>query len=192
MADSISYDDSELQELLKKAGVVFLEGTSAYTTILEKAGRKVGAKAEELAGSYPPAPRRPLSAYYQRTHINTTDQPRSTDGQPYLSKFKSQAQQGYYFANLADGGLTVPYKRTGYLGASITSEAEVTQGGVIVEVGSPLGYAPLVIGGPDEQSFYHTETGWRSLGDQLDEASDVLLNTFVDGVVEGVEAYLLG
>lgn len=192
MADSVQYDDKEVRELLEKAGVVFLEGTAAYIQILEQAGRKVGVRAESLVSEYPPAPRRPLNAYYQRTHVNTTDKPRPTDGQPYLSKWKSQAQAGYFFANLADGGITVPYKRSGWLGASITSDVEVTANGVIVEVGSPLGYAPLVIGNADEQSYYHLETGWESLSDQLDEASDVLLNVFVDGVVEGVEAYLLG
>lgn len=190
MADSVQYDDKEVRELLEKAGAVFLEGTPAYTDILEGAGRKVGVRAEELAGEYPPAPRRPLNPYYQRVHVNTTDKPRPTDGQPYLSKWKSSKQQGYFFASLADGDITLPYKRTGYLGASMTSDVEVTANGVIVEVGSPLGYAPLVIGNESEQSYYHAETGWESLGDQLDEASDVLLNTFVDGVVEGVEAYL--
>lgn len=183
MADSVQYDDREVRELLEKAGVVFLEGTAVYADILEGAGRKVGAKAEELAGEYPDQPRRPLNPYYTRTNAA---------GDTYQSKFKTQKQQGYFFASLADGDITLPYRRTGFLGASITSDVEVTANGVIVEVGSPLKSAPLVIGGPDEQSYYHLETGWEPLGEQLDEGSDVLLNVFVDGVVEGVEAYLLG
>lgn len=182
-SDSIQYDLSEVQDLLEKAQATFLEGTAAYTQILEQAGRKVGVRAESLVGEYPPAPRRPLNAYY--TRVNAA-------GEAYQSKFKTLKQQGYYFASLADGNITLPHKRSGWLGASITSDVTVESTGVLVEVGTPVGYAPLVIGNESEQSFFHAETGWQSLGEQLDEGSDVLLEAFIEGVAEGVEAYLAG
>lgn len=192
MADSVQYDDKEVRDLLEKAGAVFLEGTPAYTAILERGGRKAGSKGEELGGEYPDQPRRPLNPYYQRVHVNTTTKPRPTDGQPFLSKFKTQKQAGYFFASLTAGDIRVPYHRNGFLGASLGHEVEVTSNGVNVEIGTSQDYAPLVIGNESEQSYYHTQTGWQSLDDQLDEGSDVILEAFIEGVVEGVEAYLAG
>ena len=185
MPDTVLYNDQELRDYLKRAGATFLEGTPAYRDILEKAGRKVGAKAEEVVGEYPPQPNRPLNAYYPRTRV--------ADGTPYLSKFKTSKQQGYFFANLADGGIGVPYKRTGFLGASIASEVTVVESGVLVEVGTPLGYAPLVIGDPEtEQSYYHAQSGWEPLTEQMEDGLSTFLGVFADEVVDGVEDYLKG
>jgi hypothetical protein len=129
--------------------VIFTPGTTQR--ILEITGRRIGAAAESIVPEYPPPSGKPLPKRYQRTRA---------DGSTYLSKFKSRAQQGKVFALLSEN--KIPYRRTGMLGRSVVSAlTELTGTSVTVSVGSALPYAPLVIGGDEQQAQYHRGHWWQ-------------------------------
>ena len=95
----------------------------ARDAALNYAGSLAGAKAEEIAGSYPVPSRKPLALWYDRV---------DAQGRPYKSKFKTMKQQRFVMRLAAKG--KIPYRRTGRLGASITSETHIVDTGVIVMV----------------------------------------------------------
>jgi hypothetical protein len=100
---------------------------------------------ESVVSPYPRPSGKPLPAIYPRTR---------KDGSTYLSKFKSNKQQGYVFGVLV-AGHKIPYHRTGLLGRSITSEVrDVTPTSATAAVGTNVGYAPYVIGPPGVQNPY--------------------------------------
>jgi hypothetical protein len=117
--------------------------------VLERVARKIGAAAEASVSAYPPPSGKPMPAVYDRI---------DAQGNPYKSKFKR-------------GEIRIPYRRTGRLGASITSDIEVKSADASAStfVGTNVAYAPYVIGTPGAmpgQAPYHTGT-WTPLEDDL-------------------------
>lgn len=131
-----------------------IDSSDAQGKALLYAGARAGVKAEQIAGGYPEPSGKPLAVFYQRVDAN---------GKAYMSKFKSQKQQGKVFSLIKRG--KIPYSRKGKLGASITSRAQLAGEGLLITVGTNLQYAPWVIG-KAEQSHYHAGT-WIPLLDKL-------------------------
>lgn len=138
-------------------------GSSAVNASLLVTGRKVGVAAEGVVQEdmYPPASGKPLPLHYTR---------RRKDGSTYKSKFKSLKQQRKVMSLVKNG--KVPYRRTGTLGKSITSTAQLSGNGVTVTVGSKLKSAPYVIDA-ERQSHYHKGT-WTPIQVALQKALPML------------------
>lgn len=144
-------------------------------TALVAAGRAAGVAAESVVSPYPPPSGKPLPIYYTRTSIVT--------GKQFKSKFKSLAQQRYVLALAARG--KIPYKRTGILGKSITSDiSNLTSQSVTVSIGTNKGYAPFVID-KYRQSHYHMGN-WTPLQTDIERGlptiSDAANRAFADTV----------
>jgi hypothetical protein len=172
-------DLTQAQPLLARARSVF--GAMAADEILMAAGRRVGVKAEDVIQErlYPPASGKALPVYYTRT--------RKRDGKPYRSKFKSLAQQRKVMALVAAG--KIPYRRSGQLGRSITSEPRIVAVGVVmVRAGSNLEYAPYVID-REMQSFYHRDN-WSTVQDDVERAVPELSAVAVKTVVQEINRRL--
>lgn len=145
------------------------------------AGRRVGVKAEELVSPYPPVSGKALPLFYTRYRAKT--------GQPYQSKFKSLKQQHKVMALVKQG--KVPYKRTGTLGKSITSEARIDAPGIVmVRVGSNRAYAMYVIDA-HFQSHYHLGN-WTPIQEDIRRGLPELTQTAVNAVTKEVEKRLHG
>src|SRR5688572_26891693 len=85
--------------------------------IMFAAGQEVGSEIQNITREYPPIPNgRPLNKTYMRVNAK---------GEPYLSKFKTAKQQGYFFKVIVPSG-KMPYRRTGHLGRTITAEVKVS------------------------------------------------------------------
>lgn len=142
--------------------------------VLTEAGRTMGATAESFVSSYPAQTHNSLPVQYTRT--NKT-------GQEYRSKFKSIKQQHKVFALIRDG--SIPYRRSGQLGRSITSDIEsVSSAQVTVSIGTNLGYAPLVIGDPEtEQAPYHFGN-WTPLQQDMERNADAINEAGLNRVVQ--------
>lgn len=129
---------------------------AGQTQVMGAAGRAAGVSAEGFVSPYPLASGKPLAKWYTRT---------DKQGKTYQSKFKSLKQQRYVLALAARGA--IPYRRTGTLGKSITSDVEnATADGVTVRVGSNYKGAPYVID-RYRQSHYHTGT-WATIQDDIE------------------------
>ena len=145
--------------LLKRVADVL--GGAERDRILLRAGKVMGAAAEQVAVVYPKQTHNPLPLYYTR---------KRRDGTTYKSKFKSAAQQGLVMALAAQGKL--PYPRTGFLGRSVTSKANAEGSVVIVSIGTNAAHAPYVL---DEvrQSHYH-RGNWTPMRTNLIDNIDFL------------------
>lgn len=140
--------------------------------ILRAVGARVGVAAESLVPEYPPASRKPLPLFYDRTDVQ---------GRPYKSKFKSAKQQRYVMALARKG--KIPYRRTGQLGRSLTSRVvRVTPQQVDVSIGTNLTYGPYVKGKPPVQSHYHTGV-WTSLEDDIQKGRALLASQGSDALL---------
>lgn len=171
-------NNAEIDALLARISAV-LTG-QARQEFLEFIGAKLGVKGEQIAGAYPPSPDgRPLAQIYTRTR---------EDGTTYLSKFKSDAQQGKVFALLAEGA--IPFVRDGKLGQSITSKVEATLDAVLARVGTNRAGAIYTIG--EKQSHYHAETGWLILPDNLKKHVDDLRAVIPPAAQGWLSGYLAG
>lgn len=171
-------DLSQAAPLLARTAQTF--SPAVADDILLVAGRRVGVKAEELVSPYPPVSGKALPLFYTRTR---------KDGTTYQSKFKSLKQQRKVFALVKEG--KVPYRRTGTLGKSITSEAAVFAPGVVnVRIGSRLAYAMYVI---DEQLQSHYHLGnWTPLQQDIRRGLPELTQTAVNAVSKEVEKRIHG
>lgn len=155
---------------------------AALQAIVLQAGRRTGVYMETLFSEYPPEPtgdKRALPLYYTRVSKRT--------GQAYQSKFKSEAQQGWFFANLPT--LNLPRVRTGLLGRSWTSEAVLRDGQLIVRAGTNVWYATFVIG--TEQSWYHANNDWLNVPKELDRRYNEIMAFFLRTFFALYQAYLL-
>jgi hypothetical protein len=130
--------------------------------VMTQVGKRVGAAAVRYAAEYPEPSRKPLPKIYQRTR---------KDGSSYMSKFKSQAQQGKVFMLGKEG--KIPYRRSGTLGKSMTSSVtSVDQNSVTTEVGTNVPYGPLVIG--EDQSPYFRDSSWLTLPQRMNQNANKL------------------
>lgn len=155
-----------------------IDDTEARNQALLYAGRKAGAKAEELAGSYPTKKAdAELPLYYDRT---------DSKGRAYKSKFKSFKQQRKVAMLFKEG--KIPYKRGGLLGRAITSMAYVIGQGVAITVGTALSYARYVIG-KEDQSNYHKGT-WTPLGDSIRDGMSQIIDVFSNALEDYMRGYI--
>jgi hypothetical protein len=144
---------------------------------LTQAGRKMGAAAEAQVSEYPPQSHAPLPVQYSRT---------SVQGIPLQSKFKSQKQQGKVFVMIAAG--EIPYRRTGRLGQSITSEVvEASPNDVTVSIGTNAEYAPLVIGDPTTQQIPYHRGNWTPLQVDMERGEDAIVQAGYDAMFSALE-----
>lgn len=153
--------------------------------IVLKAGKQTGVYMETVFAEYPPSPAgRPLAPRHFRERIK--------DGQPtgdwYFSKFVSDKQQNWFFHSLAEGSLDLPYTRSGLLGRSFTSDAHLEGGSLIIEVGSAVEYARYVIG--VDQSWYHWETGWVNVDENLLARQEEFISYFLDRFFDLYQVYI--
>lgn len=165
-----TYDDSGLQRHLRLMRELL--SPAQQVQIMTAVGRSMGVAAEASIPEYPAPSGKPRPVVYSRG---------SKAGVPYLSKFKTQKQQGYFFWALAHGQLRVPTRRTGQLGQSITSAViDVTAIRVVVAVGTNARHAPWVID-ESRQAQYHQGTWWalqpvvRKAGPSINQAAGAAL-----------------
>lgn len=169
--------DDNVSKALTRFGQLF--GGAALTPIMFKAGTVAGVAAESVVSPYPQASGKPLALFYTR---------RRADGSTYLSKFKTMKQQAKVMSLAKQG--KIPYKRTGTLGRSITSEAQnATANGVDVVIGTNRKYAPYVIGSPPMQSHYHMGT-WTPLADDMQRNVNTIADAFGRAALKEINAYL--
>lgn len=171
----MSFD--EVLALIDRVTAV-VDDTDERNKMLLYAGRIAGVKAEEIAGGYPEPSGKPLEAFYDRTDAN---------GRAYKSKFKSFRQQRKVFALIKQG--KVPYRRTGRLGASMTSAAYIIDTDVVIQVGTNDPKAPFVIG--RQQSHYHIGV-WPVLQTQIDAHADEIVSIFSAALGGYLRGYIAG
>jgi len=87
-------------------------------------------------------------------------------GGAYRSKFKSWKQQAYFFWAVRSGEIQIPYRRTGTLQRTITTESTLQGDTVIGRIGTALEYAPYVIGDDSQQAPIHQGRWWQ-LADEV-------------------------
>jgi hypothetical protein len=78
----------------------------------------------------------------------------------------SDAQRRYVMAAISEGKITIPYTRTGNLGASWT----VTRSGDKIVISNSAQYAPYVVGFA-AQSRHEKSVGWKKITDTLQKLS---------------------
>jgi len=154
------------------------------TEVMHEVGRRVGVALEETNPPYPEASGKPLAKFYPRMtaprwkykkkrgrYVKTGEV--IEPPKQILSKFKNDRQQGYFFHALSNGQITVPTRRTGTLGKSITSAVlNATPTSVAVSMGTNMPYGPLVID-EEQQSYYHKGTWWTLQGSVRDRGEEV-------------------
>lgn len=145
----MNLDISELTEYTAKLQQCF--SPAGQTEVLRAVGRRIGQAGVRYAAEYPEPSRKPLPKIYPRV---------TKKGVPYLSKFKSQKQQGKIFALAAEG--KIPTIRSGKLGQSMTYVIlSVSPSSVVTEIGTNLPYSPFVLD-EERQANYHKGT-WLTL-----------------------------
>lgn len=154
---------------------------ATLTRIMTAGARKAAVAAESVVSPYPRPSRKSLPALYTRQRKS---------GTTYKSKFKSLKQQRMVFHLLALG--RIPYKRTGLLGRSITSDvARADAREAVIVIGSNAPHAPLVIGTPPVQAAYH-RGNWRPLADDIQRGLPTITRAFEDGALDALQAALKG
>jgi hypothetical protein len=154
--------------------------TEAQNAALMYAGNRAGAKMEELASGYPEPSSKPLAEYYDRV---------DSEGRAYKSKFKSLRQQRFVMALGAKG--KIPYRRTGRLGASMTSATYLIDRGVVLSVGTNDPAAQYVIGDPETQNHYFNGV-WNSLPTTIRQHTDEILQVFINALGNYLRGYVKG
>lgn len=156
-----------------------------FNALMYRTATRVGVKAEEFVRDYPPPSGKPLPAKYTRTR---------KDGTTYQSKFKSDKQQGAVMAMAKAGKF--PTKRTGGLGASITSEVTVEGNTWTARVGTNKDYAHWVLGDPDDedvslrQADYHEGT-WTPIVDTIQQHEADLHRLIEGDFNNAIDTYFL-
>lgn len=169
--------DDQVSKALIKVGQLF--GGAVLTPIMLKSGQVAGVAAESYVSPYPQASGKPLALFYTRTR---------KDGSTYKSKFKSMKQQRFVMGLAKQG--KIPYKRTGTLGRSITSEAQnASANGVDIVIGTNRKYAKYVIGAPPIQSHYHMGT-WTPLADDVQRNVSKIADAFGRAALTEINRYL--
>lgn len=177
----MNIDLSELTNFTENMAKVF--SPAQQTSIMTVCGKRIGAAAMRYAAEYP----EPSHKKLEKIYIRNTAFGRPT--KPYKSKFKSDKQAYYVIFVLGKEG-KIPYKRTGTLGKSMTSAiAAVSSIGVVVEVGTNIPYAALVIGDEGEQSKYHQGT-WLTLPQRLDANAEKLRRVAVSAYTTEIDKRL--
>lgn len=95
--------------------------------------------------------------------------------------FKSERSRRWFFAALRDGRLTVPYRRTGNLGRSWTSEISEGADSLLGVVGNVRSYAPWVQSA-DQRSSYFEGSGWVTDEQAFNRRKDQIVNMFTEAI----------
>lgn len=187
----MSIDDA--LRFLDRAAEVCKDGAALRDGLLY-AGKAAGVKMEEIAGEYPEPSGKPLEEFYTRTSEATRPYKLKNGlvvgrpGEQFKSKFKSMKQQRKVMAMLKKGKFG---KRTGRLGASMTSETTLTVNGVLISTGTNVPYAPYVIGDDTQQSHYHAGT-WEQLQRKIDAHANEVIAIFSSTLMNYLRGYLKG
>lgn len=109
----------------------------------------------------------------------------STTGAEY--PFKSLKQLLFVIISIREGTLTVPYRRSGNLGASIASEVKTLGKNYVGIIGSNKVYAPWVIsnkpvGSRGPQAAYH-KGNWYTLQDIVFKAADAIRRIYENEIM---------
>lgn len=114
-----------------------------------------------------------------------TDLATYPNAQPHRQPFKSERQRRFVMAMIRAG--KIPYRRTGNLGRSWTSEIASSSEALTGQVGNTRSYGPFVQGA-DRQSAYFQGSNWptdKSVFDKrLPKVNDIFKSA-VDGALEG-------
>ncbi len=170
---------SDAFALLDRASAL-CDNSEALGRALLFAGQRAAVKMEEVAGEYPEPAHKPLATYYDRV---------MPEGKAYKSKFKSMKQQRKVFALIKAG--KVPYRRTGRLGASLTSDAQLTGTGVRLTAGTNAPGAKYPLGKPGERSHYF-EGVWEPLQAKVDANAAEIIEVFSAALIDYVRGYMKG
>ena len=110
----------------------------------------------------------------------------------YGSSFASDKQRRWFFANLRDGSLDVPYRR-GYSGSSEALGRSWTKkyfnNGLSAHVGNDSTYGALVQD-REQQSLFHKATGWLTAQDVEEKESDAvndIIRDYLEAHLDGTE-----
>lgn len=146
-------------------------GIDVLTNAMVRAGNEAAVVLEEGISPYPETTGNELPLFYVRTR---------KDGTTYRSKFKNKKQQAKVMQLARDG--KIPYKRTGTLGKSITTQVKKAgRGKVRISIGSDRDYAPYVIGDDQEQSHYH-RGNWTPIVEDVDAALPDAIRAFEQSI----------
>jgi len=90
--------------------------------------------------------------------------------------FVSTRQRRWFFAALRDGRIQVPYRRTGTLGRSWTTDVIVTPDALLGVVGTNTVYAPWV---QDRERQARIHQGrWQTVSDVVERNADAIMQQF--------------
>ena len=98
--------------------------------------------------------------------------------------FKTAKQRRFFFAALRRGDIEVPYRRGVSPGSENLSKRwhfKTDRGGTGVTLTNNASYAGLVMG-PNEQTAYHAETGWKTTDQIAEEEQKTVLDTLKKAV----------
>lgn len=155
---------------------------TTFNAIIQRIAERTGLKAEEIASVYPPAKKRKKPKLYMRFRPN---------GAVYYSAFKN-AKQAYFVMRLIKEG-KVPYRRTGRLGASVTSKVEQRGNVWIITVGTNVSYAPYVLDVPfprGKQAAIHAYY-WTPLAESIQKRQRTILDQTAKDFENAISAYAL-
>lgn len=119
---------------------------------------------------------------------------------PGTFQFATARQRRWFFANLAEGKIESPYRRSGDLGRSFSTQIDAGEDGLTGSLGTNKEYAPWVVG-PDHpgesiggetmyQARVHEGRWWQFdevMGQHLDEAERIFVETFFKEFEKRVE-----
>lgn len=91
--------------------------------------------------------------------------------------FKSARQRAYFFWALKEGLIEVPYRRGQSPGSEDLGQSWTVKGmkgGLQQIIGNDTSYGQLVQG-PDTQTAYHAETGWKTTDEVIEEKAEKAL-----------------
>ena len=102
--------------------------------------------------------------------------------------FKTDKSRRWFFANLREGNIEVPYRRgtspgSEALGRKWTTKAK--NSGFSYVVGNNVSYGPLVQG--KRQARYHAQTGWKTVDQVAAEEEQTVKDYILDGIKQDLE-----
>lgn len=175
LSTNVRLDDSDLIAVFDRLEKLF--GTSGRGAIFQEIERRV----ERIVNlEYPPQSNNPLPRRYR------------WQGSPGLHKFPSPRAQRGYFAALAKGQISVPYRRKGTLGRALQFKIERRNNQLVMIAFLPETIGKFkpewVVGTPQQQSGYFRHlSNWKSLAIQVEKQAPQIneaVKVAVDTVIE--------
>lgn len=183
MTATIDIDTTELEERLRRIGS--LGSPSVYQEIGFKAARVAGVAAE-----------RPLKEVPERRNPAAVNSAKP-DGKKHDSlmlqvrgkTFLTDKQRRWFWWAFKSGELKFPYRRSGQLGAPITSAPFAENGMVGFWIGTNRPGAKWVVGPEDEQAMYH-RGWWTPLIDGLIAEAPNIARVYEKAFIDEVNRYV--